>query len=415
MGRISSSSVAGLDLIDNLFFNQILVHCFFTEELCWLVDLRNEIESELTQKGLEGLQRQMVKHCLLCLLEVELSESLLLFGDAFPDRVPPLPASPPLEKYEAIDEYNRQFFQAIVLAVLKKFHGCDTDSAMEIRRKLVDKYRMAPATVRYRLVDRMFALEFMAAPIDCFVWLFKMNLLKSTKHQPERLVARYSLDFVQRLALLCEFDMLRGYSRRSRTSDFKISIDDISTIRELSEETLDLLNERFRKVTKVNNTSNLKHSFPVINIEELENQSNVEQFFGKFNDYSLRVRAYRSKLGGWLGMISAGCVEVLLRLNDEKQTIFSPDFNEGTLTNRIRNTMNSRGFTISERVIYEQHRNFKETIFQHVQLYYRMQLAVNVAIPSDLSDMVYDGISPHFELRQPSPRRASEKPQEWDT
>ncbi len=111
-------------------------------------------------------------------------------------------------------------------------------------------------------------------------------------------------------------------------------------------------------------------------------------------------------------MISAGAVEVLLRLNDEKQAIFSPDFNEGTLTNRIRNTMKSRGFTISERVIYEQHRNFKETVFQHIQLYYRMQLAVNVAIPSDLSDIVYDGISPHFELRQPSPRRASEKPLE---
>lgn len=409
MGRISSTSVAGLDLIDNLFFNQILVHCFFTAELSWLVELRNEIESELTHKGLEGLQKQLVKHCVLCLLEVELSESLLLSREAFPDRVPPLPADLPLEKYEAVNEYSRQFFQGIVLAALQKAHECDTDSAMEIMCKLVDKYRKAPATFRYRLVDRMFALEFVAAPIDCFVWLFKMNLLKSTKHHPERLVARYGHEFIQRLALLCEFDMLRGYSRRARNHDFKISVDDVSKLRELPEETLDLLNERFRKDTKVNNTTNLKHSFPIINIDELEKQSSVEQFFVKFNDYSLRVRAYRSKLGGWLGMISAGAVEVLIRLNDEKQTIFSPDFNEGTLTNHIRNTMKSRGFTISERVIYEQHRNFKETIFRHIQLYYQTQLAVNVAIPSDLSDMVYDGISPHFELRQPSPRRASEK------
>ena len=90
MGRISASQAAGLDLIDKLFFNQILVLRLFTEELVWLKDLDADLDRELTNKGITGIQRQVVRHGVLCMMEVELSESLLLLREDFPDepRVP---------------------------------------------------------------------------------------------------------------------------------------------------------------------------------------------------------------------------------------------------------------------------------------------------------------------------------------
>lgn len=60
MARLTPSHVAGLDLIDKLFFNQILVSCRFSEELHWLSELDRDLESEMTGRGLTGLHRQLV-------------------------------------------------------------------------------------------------------------------------------------------------------------------------------------------------------------------------------------------------------------------------------------------------------------------------------------------------------------------
>ena len=92
MGRISPAHVAGLDLVDKLFFNQILVSCVFTEELVWMKELDRDVERALTSAGVAASRRQVVKHVVLCLLEAGLADSLLSLGEAHPGRLPPLPA-----------------------------------------------------------------------------------------------------------------------------------------------------------------------------------------------------------------------------------------------------------------------------------------------------------------------------------
>ena len=413
MGRTSPSQVAALDLIDKLFFNQILVCCFFTEELCWLNDLDTEIELELTHRNIDGAQRQLVKHCVLCLMEAELSESLSLLKEAYPDKVPDLPADLTLEQHEKIARYRLDFFEAVVLASMSKLHQCDMGLPIEITNILLEKYSEAPATVRYRLVERMFAFNFISAPIDCFTWLAKMGVLKSTKHSGAWLISRYPPGFLQRLALLCEFDMLRDYIRRASSmggTAGNASVEQICKIRKLSQQTMRLLVNRMAKDMEVNSMPNLKNSFPAVSLDELENPASVERFFASLNSYAIRFRAFPGTLASWVGMLCGGGVEVLHCLQDKKNPIYAAEFNEGTLTQYISDGMKSRGFDITPRAIYERHRDFKETTFKAVSIYYQMKLVENVAIPPDVKDITYEAISWHFELLKPAPRRRPRSP-----
>lgn len=410
MGRISAAHVAGLDLIDKLFFNQILVLCLFTEELVWLKDLDEDIERELTGKGVEGVQRQVVKHGVLCLMESELSESILLFNEAFPGKLPPLPADLPAERLQEAEHYKRRFFSAFVLAMLSKLHGCDQDAALDIAQVLLEKYAPAPATVRYRLVERMFAFNFIAGPIDCFTWLSKMDVLNSAKQSAILLESRHGPDFLPRLALLCELDMQRHHIRRTTGmggTRGMPSIPQVSAIREPSPKTRKLMLQNFAKAMEVESTPELNNSFPVLGLHELEDPAAIGRFLSRVHAYALRVRVFQGSLASWTGMLCAGLVEVLDGIEDRKKPIFAADFNEGSQTERVADAMARRGYGITPRSIYERHRDFKETVLRAVTTYYRIQLGVDVAAPPDLNDATYEGLAPHIEMLQPAPRRGT--------
>ena len=411
MGRISAAQVAGLDLVDKLFFNQILVYRLFEEEeLCWLKDLHDDIEGELTERDIVGVQRQIVKHCVLCLLEAQLSESILLIKESFPDKVPPQPADFAPERFEETERYKLEFFQAVVLVGLSKLHDCDMDLCIDITNKLHTEYAEAPATVRYRLVERMFAFNFIGAPIDCFTWLSQMGVLNSAKHRGLDLKSRYTPEFLQRLALLCEFDMVRDYVRRATElgrskSSITVAQAQLDEFKELSDQTRDMLVQKMSKAMKVDSMPKLKNSYPVLGLHELEHQASVERFFTSLNSYAIRFRTFQGSLASWTGMLCGGAVEVLHHRQDRKPAIYAGEFNEGSLTDKIHKGMSARGFEITPRAIYDRHRDFKETILRTVGIYYHMQQAQNVAIPPDLCDLTYDAITPHIELLKPTPRR----------
>lgn len=415
MGRISASQAAGLDLIDKLFFNQILVLRLFTEELVWLKDLDADLDRELTNKGITGIQRQVVRHGVLCMMEVELSESLLLLREDFPDEPRVLPDKITMQHYEELERHNLTFFKALVLVVLKKSHQCDTQVVLELSNALLGKYRKAPATVRYRLVERMFSFEFEKAPIDCFTWLAIMNVLDSKKHHGEQLEekTRYSPAFLQRLALLCELDMQRGYVRRAKSPDGSGNLMREERIKSSPEETTKLLLlALYQKYEVVNSIASLKHRIPGVSLTELTATASIQRFFNDLNTYATRLRVFQGTLGSWIGMLCGGYVELLHHTDfkEPKEPIYSDctEFNDGSLTQFISKRMSARGFRIGERAIYEHHRDFKETILKIVTMYYNIELSNNVAIPPDLNDIVYHGLAPHFDKLKlkPKPRRS---------
>lgn len=413
MGRISASHTAGLDLLDQLFFNQILVHCLFTQERRWLKNLAEDLDRALTEKGMTGVQRQVVKHGVLCLMEAELSDSLYLLKETYPDKVPALPDDITMEQLEESERYKLNFFEAYVLAVLHKAHACDKDVTFDITNNLLEKYAQAPSTVRYRLMERMFAFEFGAAPIDCFAWLSRMGVLKSVKHPGAALTSCHAPEFLPRLALLCEFNVLRDHLRRQvtlSTQTADVSVENIREIVDISDKTIGLLSENKRRETDVNNMASMKNSFAVIDLAEIENPAKVQTFFAQLHAYTVRFRVFQGSLASWVGMLCGATVEVLQQSQDKKTPIFTGEFNQGTLTEEVYAHMSKRGVEMTPRAIYDRHRDFKETALRAVAIYYKMKLADNVALPPDIKDLTYEAVSWQFERLAPSPRRNASSP-----
>lgn len=410
MARLTPSHIAGLDLIDKLFFNQILVFCCFSEELRWLIELDKDLECELTERGLAGPHRQVVKHSVTSLLEADLSESMLQLKEVYPDVCPDFPSNLDRGICNKVEEHDRFFFKAAFLAVLSKAHQCDSNASVQISGKLVEKYRNAPATFRYRLSDRLFAWNFMAAPVDCFTWLSKMGVLKSSKHPGKFLTERYGPEFLHRLVLLCELDELRSFMRRSsgtKGSNGVVMFDEMSRSGNLTPEAISSLMNKAFKELQVTSMPHLKNSFPCMHLGRLQDSATVQRFFANLNNYSLRVRTFQGGLSSWTGMLCGGIVEVLAGISEENTAIYAAQFNDGTLTDRISKAMSLRGFLITDRAIYERHRDFKETILKAVETYYRMKLGENVAFPPHSPDVTYDALMIGLARLKSSPQHLS--------
>lgn len=410
MGRISPAHVAGLDLVDKLFFNQILVSCVFTEELVWMKELDRDVERALTSAGVAASRRQVVKHVVLCLLEAGLADSLLSLGEAHPGRLPPLPAGMTAERFEDVESYQLDFFRAYVLAMADQRHGCGMDLPDEIAGSLLSKYAAAPATFRYRLAERMFAFNFLVAPIDAFTWLSRMGVLNSEKHRGDRLKARYSSEFLQRLALLCEFDLLREHIARTTARSGQgavVSLDEIRAIRQISSDTRTLLLAKMKKELELAQDADLRSKSPFIALAELEQPDRVQRFFADVNVFGIRFRTFRGSLASWVGMLCGGFVEVMRQNENSVKPIYVAESNDDTHTKFLVDGMLARGFRITPRVISDRHRDFRETVLKAITAYYNLKLVENVALPPDVKDTAYEAITWHLDSLKPPPRRAS--------
>lgn len=406
MGRITPSHVAGLDLIDKLLFNQTLVLCMFQEELNWLKELDQDLKRELAKKRVAGVKMQMVKHGVLCVMESEMSDSLLKLRDVFPDQLPVLPTNITMEQYTQLQSYNQEYFQGMVLSLLGASHQCENQVVVEIANALLNKYKKAPVNVRYRLVDRMFSYEFINAPIDCFTWLAKMEVLESNKYPGNRLNKKYGHEFLERLVLLCEFEIQRTYIQRNIFDDQKEAINLIDGIKSLPKNTRKAILSQVLKLVEIDIMGNNKNIFPFANFAELENPVSIQMFFTKLNAYGERFRVFQGSLAGFIGMLCGSMVNIMIH-SDQKKAIYSADRNEGSLTEYLSSGMGYRGFRINARTIYERHRDFKETILEIVSVYYRLVNFGNVSIPPWIDDFAYQGLILQSSQIKPKPRRHS--------
>lgn len=93
------------------------------------------------------------------------------------------------------------------------------------------------------------------------------------------------------------------------------------------------------------------------------------------------------------------------RNQNQKNAIYSAEYNEGSLTEYISNGMSYRGFRINARTIYERHRDFKETVLKKVTEYYSRTRFANVSIPPAMDDFWYEGVILNLGQLKPKPRR----------
>jgi hypothetical protein len=395
MGRIPSWQSAAVDVLDRLLFNQILVFRVYSDsEREWLARIVNGVTSAVGETDTTGLHAQCLTHCVLCLMEVQLSEDLdklRLPGIVFPER----PEGVSEEQSRRIQEYNRSYFQASVIAMSKMVHGDAMAPAFEIAKDLTPALRHAPASVRYRLVERCLVYAFPQAPLDGLSWLVKSDVIRSDKQMAAKLTELPTPAVFARIGLLCEFDMIRNYIGRVAGAPNVAAVALNNSAIKLSEATNKVLLRMQYGIEELTRLESLSNSVPTFDTGKLHDPDYLRDFYERVSRFCPHMRIAKGTLGKWVGALGAVMVEIdRFRHRTDKRIYVEAD-NRNTITSNVACALKHRGFTVGGRTLYTRHSEFSEKLFNQVRTYHQILGSAGAAIPAHFGDFFYYSIMPN--------------------
>ncbi|MHB1115446.1 hypothetical protein [Sideroxydans sp.] len=391
LGRIPSCQTAAIDVLDRLLFNQILVFCAYSEiERDWLTRIMNGVINAVREAGATGLQKECLKHGVLCLMEILLSDDIdKLQATGLAQIKHPEGLSE--EEVRRCRNYTRDYFLACVMAVLKKAHGNSMEPAYQIAANLAELFRQAPSTVRYRLTERCLVYEFQQAPLDCLSWLAKSEVIRSSKYPPDKLAELQGEAVFARIGLLCEFETLRNYIGRLTNTGNIADIALENSAGKLSEGAKTLLLTQKSLIDKQIQLDSLRNTFLFFDTERLRDKAYIIGFYTNASQFCTHFRIVKGTLAGRLGAIGAVMVEIDQSRHHTK-TLYNELDNNGTITDDVAMGLLKRGFTINGRTLYDRHRVLLEKVLRQVRTYYQMLNANGVAISTQFEDHYYYGV-----------------------
>ena len=392
MGRIPSCQTAAIDVLDRLLFNQILVFCAYSEiERDWLTRIMNGVINAVRETGATGLQEECLKHGVLCLMEILLSDDIDKLQATGLVQIK-RPEGLSEEEVRRANDYTRDYFLAYVIAILEKAHGDSMAPAYQIAANLAVLFRQAPSTVRYRLTERCLVYEFQQASLDCLGWLAKSEVIRSSKYPPDKLAELPGEAVFARIGLLCEFETLRNYIGRLTNTGNIADIALENSAGKLSEGTKTLLLMQKSLIDTRIQLDSLRNTSLFFDTERLRDKAYVIGFYTNASQFCTHSRIVKGTLAGRLGAIGAVMVEIDQSRHHTKKPLYNELDNNGTITDDVAMGLLKRGFTINGRTLYERHRVLSEKVLRQVQTYYQMLNANGVAISTQFEDIIYYGV-----------------------
>jgi hypothetical protein len=393
MGRKNPQQIAVLDILDWLYFNQVLVFSVYSQtDREWLKRIVDRISHSVSETGATGLEAEYLKHCVLCFLELFLADDIDKFRELdINAELPELPAEKDRNAWNQLKEYQRDYFTAFVLAVNEQAHGKSITLAGDIATGLQEQFLNAPASVRYRLADRCMAYEHKEAPLDFFTWLTELQIINCAKYRSEKLTIRLPELAITRIGLLCEFEILRRSIGRQYNAPNMAEIMLKAKTSMLPQSVAGSLLEIKHKLEKLTYTAPL--TWITFDINRRLDSIYVTSFFNQMAHYFDRIRLWQGSQATWLGVLGGFIVEMEKFYTSPEKPIYSEINNEGTITDGISTFLRKRGFAITGRRLYVHHSRFTKEIKNKVLFYYTMLGIGKVAPPpAENGDMYYYNI-----------------------
>ena len=432
MARITPQKRAALDTLDRLFFNQTLFLLLLEEEktgpgdakreaeLVALVSIVKRVGEEVARIGARGVEAEALKHLVFCLLEVTFSESLVLATQDGRPRTFTLtnsegrPLSELAEKMDPkaaarLHEYQQNFFAATAAAMGEVAHGTKREDAMKIAMALRTEFQDVPTIVRYRLVDRAFAAEFLDAPVKFLCWMFEIDVLNSSKFVASDVKRSISDELKARIGLLCEFSLLRntmarhfnqGTLRRDSINRLQDSVwDRISETANLQ------MDDENAFYVRLDHQKSLRLSSVVFDLSRMGDGDYLHQFLEKVANLQQRSRFWTGGQHSWCGVIGAGMIWAYRTLVDSEKKITqngndytrsgTSSAKKETVAEDMCRVLREHGFTHTPGSLYETLKNYylkePDGLYPRAQLYHRLQQQFDVVFPAYINDIFYLG------------------------
>lgn len=432
MPRIPPKTRAAFDILDGLLFNQTWFLRLSeedetlhegsprAEELIALAKLKQCVDEELVATGLTGVAAHALAHTVYCILEASFGDDLVqkgLSGQADRFGLKDERGVPLSQRFEALDPaqaashqaYERDFFMALIAAIGEQAHGVCKDTALDVAARVGAVFSEAPTAVKYRLAERVFALEFMAAPVKFLSWMYRIGVLRSKKFAPGRIKREISAEFKARVGLLCEFTLMRDFMARMPGK----STARAKSIRRLQDERGDMLSdaawtqlqEESDFYARLERRKTRQSGTLTFNLERLEDEAYLHDFLERFAEGHWRSRFWTGPQQSWVGVVGAGMIWGYHSLADPQRKITRNCNNyskadkaqaqEETVAQQVCQNLNEHGLDCKPGSLYEAYleRYMKKPagLYHRVVAYHASQQALDVVFPAQVFDVTYLG------------------------
>lgn len=407
MARITKAQKAGLDFLDLVFFNELIVHQSMNAEELRQLETVIERVSQMAESRYSGRECEIIKHLAYHFLEVNLANTTEEVTQAIPVKVP-LPPDLSKDTMEAVEHHTDVIQMAFVLAMTEKSTGIKAGYALEIAEALKDEFAGYAALVRRNLLKRCFVREFRDASLGTYCWLTVAGVLSVTKNSSDRICSEFDDDFITRLTLLADYEMLMHGLNVSISKDNSICVFLGKREFNLKETTVDRLLDIQRHFNEAVTKSSLR-GIPLLNIRDLTSMEQVQKFFEQWGARRVRLRMHTGTLASWLGMLGAGMVERQLWREYERAArekypngadsvsitelkvpaIFNACDNQDTITESVKDELSEYGLRINPDTLYRSHSMMKKTILRLLGLYCKMTRDAGIATSPLYDDAFY--------------------------
>jgi len=435
MPRISPKRRAAFDILDGLFFNQtwllrvledyeaLTEDTLRASELTALVGIMQRVNEEVANTGATGIAAQALKHTVYCMLEVCFSDDLVekashadWCGLANEQGMPLSTLDKTVDATQAasIHQYTQQFHMSFIAVVGEKFHGVCTDTAFTITDRVAGEFSDAPAAVRYRLAERIFAFEFLNAPLKFLSWMYRIGVLTSDKFVAKRATADITEDFKARVGLLCELILLRDFMPRLMVHRSRPDSEKGRALRSLQESMkenmsgaafLQLENESHFYMRLAHDEAS-KSTATIFDLACLGDEEYLHGFLGRFAKKHWRSRFWTGSQRSWTGVVGAGMICAYHYLVDPKRKItrngndycksVKTDVREKTVAELICQKINEHGLECRAGSLYEtylkRYRSQSGGLFKRATLYHTAQQKMNCVQPAWKYDLLYPAV-----------------------
>lgn len=394
MARITKAQKAGLDFLDLVFFNELVVYRGMDAEERRQLETVIDRVKQMAESRYTDRESEIIKHLTYYFLEVSLATPTQELRRVM--QVPPPDLSK--ETIEAIDRHTNDFKMAFMLAITQESTSVMASYALEIADALKDEFVGYSALVRRDLLKRCFVHEFSNASVDVYRWLTVAGVLPVTKNGPNRINSEFDERFVTRLTLLADYEMLMHGLKMMISKDNSICVFRGKQEFKLKEATVDRLLDIEKHFNEASSKSSLR-SIPLINMRGLESAPRVQAFFERWGTRKVRLRMHTGTLASWLGLLGAGMVERQLCDHDaqhpngakpvERTAIFNACDNQHTITEFVRGKLSNYGLKINSDTLYRNHSMMKKTILRLLDFYCELTRDAGVVMSPIYDDIYY--------------------------
>lgn len=409
MARVGQHQSTALDVLDWLSFDQALVRCAYgVADRGWMLRLLERLKSAVASTGATGKAAECIKHTVLCLMEVALQDSmkdvLVTYSETLPGGFDPtllqLPEGIDPVVYDRVHSFQRDFFMGAVLGIGQKARTVDLNVATTIAYELIPEFRTAPASVRFRLTERMLAFEFEESPLQFFSWLLEQDVLRSTKWHSHEATRQSDEDVITRIGLLCEFETIRNWIISCSSSPDAEHVMLAQAPHGSNNAKKQLLEyQYFWNLLDLTKKRSMTAFFP----DRLRNKEYARQFVRNVGRSFPRMRLVPGTQGRWLSMIGALMVSIRKAYVAPEAAIYDECNNDDSNTAAIAKYLANWGFEIEPRTLYLGHKHYVREIAPRIKLYHEYQIRTGFVPSPHSEDLGYAATIVLTSKDRPSP------------